>query len=223
MVIRRNTWACHSRYRDNSNRPLCRGWLHGAALLCSLHYISTREIKTPVLPAAAAMLWTLFWSSLVHLVPWESPGVEELVTRLDRTGIVAICGCSFVIPQLVVREECTPPLIFSVLTVIGPCLLGMLRIMWGDGNKPETLIVSCGIAAVSTITFLATVDIAAALWAVATVSCYAVGMALYVFKPGDGLSISRVWGYHEWMHVAVIVGFVVNIQALEYIANLCAE
>lgn len=190
-----------------------------------MYNIVTCQIKvaTPVLPAATAILWTLFWSSSVHLIPWNSRSVEELVTRLDRTGIIAICGCSFMMPQLVANDECKPPLFFSVFTVIGPCLLGVLRVMCGDGNKPETVIMSCGIASMSTIMFLATLDVKASLWAVAAVSCYGVGMVLYVFRPGNKLRVSRVWGYHEWMHVAVTVGFVINIQGLEYITGLCDQ
>jgi hypothetical protein len=54
----------HSKYQDGSVRPLCRGYLHGAAAVVSfpLAYLRWDVIPLCAVPAYLAILWTLYVS-----------------------------------------------------------------------------------------------------------------------------------------------------------------
>jgi predicted membrane channel-forming protein YqfA (hemolysin III family) len=134
----------------------------------------------------------------VHLVPWASIRVEELVTRLDRAGIIAICGASFMFPQLVERGICRATPLFSLATVALPCIVGAGRVLLGHGNDSYSVGISMGIAAISTTGFLACyVDTQAATWSIVTVLLYGTGMLVYALKPFADAPFSMVFDFHD--------------------------
>lgn len=191
---------CHDRHADGTPRPLCRGWLHGIALVLFVRYVvdAWHALEGAARPAVVAIVWTLACSSLVHLVPWASIRVEELVTRLDRAGIIAICGASFMFPQLVDRGICRATPLFSLATVALPCIVGAGRVLLGHGNDSYSVGISMGIAAISTTGFLACyVDTQAATWSIVTVLLYGTGMLVYALKPFADAPFSMVFDFHD--------------------------
>ena len=208
----------HTVYADGTARPLYRGWLHGAAALVSVPsaIYSWESIEPAARPTVVAVCWTLSSSAALHLHRYRSKSMEQLVNKLDRTGIVAICLASFTSPQLASAARCRPPLAYTLATVVAPNTLGVLAIL--GGSRSPRVFGGCVVAAMATGAFWSTVDALLVLYTAASGLCYGLGMYLYVRKP---CSASMRWGYHEWMHVLVTVGFGVNVSGVSYMAVLC--
>ena len=211
----------HKEYIDGSPRPLLRGWLHGisACIACPFVYTQWSSLPTPALPGILAICFTLVLSSLVHLVPWSSVSVLEILTRLDKTGILAICGCSFWGPQLLGSEACRPERIVAICTVGIPVSLAILGIACGMG---PAVFVACAVALGQTVWHYGTQAHGASfLWhAVVCSLLYASGLALYVSHVGGH---QPYWGYHEWMHLVVVIAFVINARGLLLMSQYTEE
>ncbi|CAB9515291.1 expressed unknown protein [Seminavis robusta] len=201
----------HKNYADGTPRPLCRGWLHGMGAMTYLPLVCVHwnDIPTPALPAVIAIAFVFIMSSLVHLVPWKSEALLEAITRVDKSCILAVCGASFMGFQLVESEACKPDFLLSVGTVAVPVTLGIIGVLCGFG---PIVFSSCAIAFVSNLWFLG--------WHVHdnldafyhTVGClilYGSGLTLYATQVGGH---RKYWGYHEWMHLLVTMGILVNIR-----------
>ena len=166
---------------------------------------------------------TLLLSSLVHLVPWRSAWVLEALVRLDKTGILAICGTSFWGPQLLQSHACKPSHEVAMATVAIPVSLAVLGTWCGLG---PIVFVGCAIAFGQTLYFYGTQvnDDSFFVHSLACTALYGTGLALYVLKVGGH---SRYWGYHEWMHLLVTLGFLVNARGLllmsSYTDETCTE
>jgi hypothetical protein len=140
--------------------------------------------------------------------------------------------CSFLAPQLTkdggpnpidVAGGCRPSVWFSLFTAILPNAIALAFILTGfaetpDGRAHPLSYVGCAVAAVgSTWYWGSTGNWGQVGWSVGCGTCYGVGMLLYVrTKP-----LSDVWGYHEWMHVCVTLGFVLNAFGVQNIADTC--
>ena len=216
----------HSQYADGSPRPLLRGWLHGVCACLAVPLLQQHYSKIPLvaLPGIMAIVWTLVFSSLVHLVPYKSSQVLEFMTRLDKTGIFLICGGSFVGPQLLSlsldSNLCKPSLGYTLMTVVLPITASIVGVLRGMGPQ---VFVGSGIAFVSTIYFCynhapviieeddTTTDNRFLIHTLLCALLYGSGLVLYVSQIGGH---KPIWGYHEWMHVLVTIGFLVNVRGL---------
>ena len=204
----------HEFYADGSPRPLLRGWLHGIAVIITLPMVLythiTSAIPAPALPGVLAICATLFFSSLVHLVPWKSKTLLEGLVRLDKSGILAICGTSFWGPQLLDSHGCKPSYQVALVTIAIPVSLAALGIWCGCG---PIVFVGCAVAAGQSFYFYAThvEDTTFLYYSLVCCTLYACGLALYVLQLGGH---RRYWGYHEWMHLLVTLAFIVNARGL---------
>lgn len=211
----------HEHYADGTPRPLFRGWLHGiaACIALPLAWAHWTSLPAPAIPGILALCATLVLSSLVHLVQWPSASLLEIMTRLDKTGILAICGCSFWGPQLLESSMCKPTFLVSLSTVAIPVALSVLGVACGMG---PIVFGGCGIAIASTLWFYGTQvqDNAFFFNSLACASLYGSGLLLYVIQAGGH---RRYWGYHEWMHVLITVGFVVNARGLLLMSQYTEE
>jgi len=245
----------HKVYADGSPRPFFRGWLHGIATLVAipllLHHTTLMEfastkvasssesaesfmigpsssftilsstLPAPAAPGLYAIGMTLIFSSLVHLVPWRSARVLEVLVRCDKTGILAICGTSFYGPQLLVSGACKVSTTIAWGTVVLPVGLAIAGMWIGLG---PIVFVGCAIAFGQTLWFYGFhVDDSTFFWhSLACAVLYGSGLALYVLQLGGS---KRYWGYHEWMHLFVTLGFLVNARGLllmsQYTDEIC--
>lgn len=211
----------HKEYADGSPRPLLRGWLHGisACIALPLVYTHWSSLPAPSVPGILAICYTLVLSGLVHLVRWPNDTILELFVRLDKTGILLIGGCTFWGPQLLTSEACKPDFLISLCTVAIPVGLSIVGVACGLGP-----IVFTGVAVAITQTiwwFGTQVHGASAMWH--TVICailYGSGLALYVSQAGGH---RPYWGYHEWMHLLVTIGFLINIRGLLMMSQYTEE
>ena len=118
---------------------------------------------------------------------------------------------------------CRPSMQFTLFTAIVPNGIALVSIIAGwaetpDGRAHSLSYIGCLIASLgSTWFWVSTGNWSQVGWSIACGMCYAVGMVLYVrTKP-----LSNVWGYHEWMHVCVTMGFLLNIVGVDNIARTC--
>lgn len=217
----------HEKYADDTPRPLFRGWLHGMATIISLplvlytHMSESLSIPPPALPGLIAICTTLLLSSLVHLVPWKSKVILEALTRLDKSGILAICGTSFWGPQLlgVDSHNCKQSYEVAMVTIAIPVSLAALGIWCGCGPK---VFAGCGVAVISSLYFYG-VHVQDAVFFNYSLACstlYACALTLYVLQIGGH---RRYWGYHEWMHLVVTLAFAVNARGLWLMSSYTDE
>eukprot|EP00797_Seminavis_robusta_P018565 Sro278_g106530.2 (193) ;mRNA; r:23675-24253 len=165
-------------------------------------------------------------SSLVHLVPWKSTVLLEVLTRLDKSGILAICAGSFFGgPQLLENISCKPPLAMAIGTVAIPLSLSTLGVACGMG---PIIFVGCAVAFFSTTGWyiqhpaLPDDNYTFVIHSAVCIVLYGVGLSLYVSQIGGQ---TKYWGYHEWMHLLVTLSFIVNARGLllmtEYNDKIC--
>ena len=216
----------HKEYADGSPRPLFRGWLHGIAATISLPMVAYSElvssssiIPAPALPGILAICATLLLSSLVHLVPWKSTTILEIMTRLDKSGILAICGASFWGPQLLDSHACKPSYGVAVLTIAIPVSLATLGIWCGLG---PIVFVGCAVSAGTSFYFYGNHvnDTDYLYYSILCCTLYACALALYVLQVGGH---KTWWGYHEWMHLVVTLAFIVNARGLWLMSAYTSE
>ena len=216
----------HKQYADGSPRPFLRGWLHGVAATISIPMVAYTEllspssvIPAPALPGILAICGTLLLSSLVHLVPWKSTTVLEAMTRLDKSGILAICGASFWGPQLLDSHACKPSYGVAVSTVAIPITMAALGIWCGLG---PIVFVGCAVAAGTSFHFFFNhvEDTDYFYYSVLCCALYACALTLYVLQVGGH---KEWWGYHEWMHLVVTLAFIVNVRGLWLMSHYTDE
>lgn len=214
----------HSRYADGTPRPLCRGCLHGCAATTSwmLLAIYWDDVKAEVLPTVLAILWTLTFSSLLHLYPWRSPLVENYITRMDRVGIVWITMASIgLAPVLVDDLRCRPPLAFTVLTNAVPNLASAATVL-RDSTLSPNFIWSVALANVACALHWATIDYRFVLMSMTICTTYCIGFWFYSTRFDFGRPLhAKYWGYHEHMHLFITIAFAMHVAAIEFFVRAC--
>ncbi|CAB9520752.1 expressed unknown protein [Seminavis robusta] len=214
----------HKEYADGSPRPLCRGWLHGMGALTSVPLVYTHwnDLPTPTVPALVALCCLFVFSSLIHLVPWKSVALEEIITRVDKSCSLALCAASFMAPQLLESEACKPDFLYSLLTVAFPVGVAFVGILCGIGPIAFT---SFLFPFASTIWFYG-LHVDDSQFFYGSVGClvlYGLGFYLYANQAGGH---HPFWGYHEWFHLFVTMGFAVNTRAVfalsDYTDEICS-
>ena len=213
----------HEFYADGSPRPLFRGWLHGLATLISVPWVVSshlaEQIPAPALPGIVAICATLALSSLVHLVPWKSKTMLEIFVRLDKSGILAICGISFWSPQFLESSVCKTSPEIALLTNVIPLSISVLGVWCGCG---PIVFVGCLGVIVETLWFYGTQveDTIFFHYSVICIVLYGISLTLYVLQIGGH---RRYWGYHEWMHLLVVCAFSVNARGLWLMSHFTDE
>jgi hypothetical protein len=183
------------------------------------------SMKLALVPVVTAVCWQLVFCALLHLYPWQSVAAEELVCRLDRLGVVLITLLGFTACMMLpCGATCSPSPLYFLFLVACPNFISARMILRGAKRhgRPDPLVfigvlVSCvamGLRWASTREY----DLLAGLLGVTGLD--ALGMAVYLAQIGGQ---ARIWGYHEWMHVSVGVGFYINIYLVALIADRCNQ
>lgn len=217
------TIGLHQSYICGDHRPIMRGYLHGSVLFFIILWIamdptSLQSMHRAIVPTLAAIIWTLSCSSLLHLIPWTDIRIQTVVLRCDKCGIVAICFASFVAPQLTDAMHCRPSVWFTLIVSALPNLISAVLIALGD-TSPRVFL-GCLISSLLTGLFMTRIDRKLVLYLGITFALYGGSMVLYLLKPGGD---KKWWGYHEWMHVLVILSFYFNFQGISYLAEVCSS
>lgn len=213
----------HRRYLDGSPRPLFRGWLHGVSLACALLILpfSWSSMQLPEFPPVFSILITLALSSACHLYPWRSPVFETIVTRLDRVSIIGINMMSFVAPQLAIDPECRPSMLFTLLTAVIPNSICAPFVL--AGYQHPLVWSGAIIASATTGVFFYTLDSTLFTLCCCTLIAYGVGMYIFILQPTWSGRTALRWGFHEWFHVIIVIGFGFNIATIHRLASICSD
>ena len=214
----------HCRYADGTPRPLCRGALHGCAAAATwvLLAINWNEIKVEVVPTVLAILWTLSFSSLLHLYPWRSPVVENYICRMDRVGVVWITMASIgLTPLLVDDSRCRPPIAFTILTNAIPNLVSAVAVLM-DSTLSQNFIWSVAFANTACAIHWATIDLRFVAMSLAICATYCIGFWFYSTRFDFGRPVhAKYWGYHEHMHLFITTAFVMHTAAIDFFVDEC--
>ena len=200
----------HRRYADGTPRPLLRGALHLLLAAPFTWHLVTQTYPLAALPALGSIAATLWASAALHVYPWQSIRSEELMFRLDRAGVLLISMWSYLTPALVDGDAAIAPGT-AALCIGVPHLIALHHVAAGSRARGVFAPSLLG-QLVVTLAWWGSVGAAAALrWSTITIACYAAALALhkrfYNFH-------AVYWGYHEWMHVLVTVGFYTNVQCV---------
>ncbi|CAB9504299.1 expressed unknown protein [Seminavis robusta] len=202
----------HKQYADGSPRPLFRGWLHGTSALTSisLTYAYWNIIPTLAAPTMITICCLFAVSSLVHLVSWPSKALEEAITRVDKSCILALCMTSFMAPQWIESDTCRPDFVFSLVTVAIPIGLGVVGVLCGAG---PIAFASFFCPVVSNMWFygMHVEDSEVFYCIVGSTALYVLGFYLYASQAGGH---HPYWGYHEWFHLLVTIGIAINARGV---------
>ena len=209
-----------TRFRNGDPRPLMRGWLHGVTTLIAIPLLAWRwkSLDRAVLPTALAIAWQLVASCLCHLPRWRTLRQEEYAYRCDRLGIILIALTSGSASQLI-DGHCRPPLVFTLLTVIIPNLIGGAYVL--AGNRSLGPFAGVGIACVATTVHWcwgAKLDRKLSLLAVLTVSFY--GTAFWRYLKNLGVH-KRIWGYHEDFHLFLTPALFLHVASTAQFVSVC--
>ncbi|CAB9521177.1 expressed unknown protein [Seminavis robusta] len=211
----------HKEYADGSPRPLCRGWLHGMGALTTLPavYRYWDDIPTTAIPVIIAICCLFVFSSLIHLVPYQSKTLEEAMTRMDKSCILALCVTSFMTPQLLESEACKPDFQYSLVTVAIPGALAFIGILCGLG--PITF-ASFIFPVASNLWFYGVhvEDSEVFYWVAGSAVLYALGFSLYASQAGGH---HPFWGYHEWFHLLVTIAIGFNARGIFTLSSYTDE
>ena len=214
----------HRRYADGTPRPLCRGALHGCTATVSWLLLASHwnDVRTEVLPTVLALLWTLTFSSLLHLYPWSSALTENYICRMDRVGIIWITMASIgLTPLLVEDERCRPALAFTVLTNAVPNLISAASVLRGSTVSPN-FIWSVALSNLACAAHWATIDARFVAMSVAICTTYCAGFWFYSTQFDFGRPVhAKYWGYHEHMHVFITIAFVMHAAAIHFFVSEC--
>ena len=214
----------HRRYADGTPRPLCRGCLHGCAAATTWLLLVSywNDIRVEVLPTVLAVLWTLTFSSLLHLCPWRSPVIENYICRMDRVGIIWITMASIGLTPLIVDDmRCRPPLAFALLTNTIPNLVSAATVL-RDSSLSPNFIWSVALANVACALHWATIDSRFVMMSIVTCATYCTGFWFYCTRFDFGRPLhAKYWGYHEHMHVFITLAFVMHAAAIDYFVAEC--
>ena len=219
----------HSHYADGNPRPLFRGWLHGFLAVITLPATaygllgSTAYINAVMAPMVISVCWLLTFSSALHLNPWRSIAVEDYVCRLDRLGVVLITACCFYSPHILTCDaSCRPPMSFTVWLVLLPNSVSAGMVLYGAklGDRPSPLSFSGVLVSCVTMGmfWIYSKDYGLLAYELAVVSLDAIGMHVYALQMGGD---QPKWGFHEWMHLSVGIGFYINIYMVYVISQRC--
>jgi hemolysin III len=206
--------------REQPERPLLRGMLHGAMAVAApflfvvllLAADSARDYVAVTIFAAAMML-VYTASASYHLAPWP-PRLRRIMTRVDHAMIfVLIAGSYTPFCLTVVGDAWGIPMLSIVWTL---AVLGVLmKLLWV--GVPRWLSVSCYIG-LGWLAVVAAPAITASLSAqgVALLAgggvLYTIGGIVYGLRRPDPLP--RIFGFHEVFHVLVIAGTALHVTAV---------
>ena len=172
-------------------------------------------------PPAFAIVITLALSSACHLYPWRSLTLETIVTRLDRASIIGINMMSFAAPQLADDPECRPSMMFTLLTAVIPnCICAPFVLA---GNQHPLVWSGAIIASATTSVFFYTVDLTLFALCCSTLVAYGIGMYIFILQPAWSGRVALRWGFHEWFHVTIVIGFGLNIATMHRLASVCSS
>ncbi|CAB9515040.1 expressed unknown protein [Seminavis robusta] len=160
------------------------------------------------------------FSSLLHLIPWKNKRLQDAITRLDKSCILALCVTAmFVTPQLVESETCKPGAFYSLVTAAIPLGLAFIGIL-------------CGLGPIAFASFIC--PFASNLWFYGVhvedsevFYCmlgggilHALGFSLYASRAGG---YHPFWGYHEWFHLFVTIGILVQVEGVFALSSYTDE
>lgn len=186
---------------------------------------------TPAAPAAFSALTTVAqYSDGVtlpllpsrHLVPWGSVRAEDVVCRLDRLGVVLITVAGFYSTQMLpCAATCSPPHAeFAVPFVLLPNCVSAAMILAGVkmGTRPSPYsFAGVGLSCVTMAAYWSSSSDWDLLgFEAAVVALDAIGLYIYATQAGGA---ATWWGFHEWMHLSVGIGFYLNIYLVSLIAD----
>eukprot|EP01044_Picomonas_judraskeda_P014611 COSAG03_NODE_2345_length_2863_cov_33.607698_4_plen_224_part_00 len=217
----------HTHYADGQLRPLMRGWLHTILALATVPvsvFWFFNGMSRVLAPTLFSLCWLLVFSSSLHMIPWRWVTLEDYICRLDRLGVVLITVNSFFAPQLLGCEcSCRPAMSYTVWFNLLPNAVSGAMILYGAqmNGRPSTLAFagttfSCVAMALYWI-YTSNFDLLG--YEMAVVSLDAVGMYVYAVQMGGP---QPTWGFHEWMHLSVGIGFYINMYLVHVISQRCA-
>ena len=115
---------------------------------------------------------------------------------------------------------------YTTFTVFLPNIVAVFAILsgWaqtkGGKAKPESYF-GCGIATVASLAFWGSQgQWRQVLWGVACGFCYGGGMLCYVLERPGPVG-QKYWGHHEYMHLLITLGFILNYRGMLEIAETC--
>jgi len=206
--------------REQPERPLLRGMLHGAMAVAApflfvallLAADSARDYVAVTIFAAAMML-VYTASASYHLAPWP-PRLRRIMTRVDHAMIfVLIAGSYTPFCLTVVGDAWGIPMLSIVWTL---AVLGVLmKLLWV--GVPRWLSVSCYIG-LGWLAVVAAPAITASLSAQGVAllagggALYTIGGIVYGLRQPDPLP--RIFGFHEVFHVLMVAGTALHVTAV---------
>ena len=210
----------HAHYADGTARPKYRGWLHGVVTVIAIPSVLTFCVAGWIPSAAvspiAAICITLVCSSTLHLYPFIAVSSWEVARRLDRFCILLVNATSYFSPQLTSLPSCKPPLWISIAAVVVPNAIGAVFAL--KGAQGPTVFIGAGIAAVPTTIFWASYDLLLATYSSTALLMYGIGLAIHTMQPAQP---AKLWGHHEWTHVLITIGLVLNALGVIHLGNTC--
>ena len=208
----------HRRYADGSPRPLLRGWLHLLFALTHTGYLLGPH-KAATRPAFVSIAGTAWASALLHVYPWQSVSNEAHMTRLDRAGILMISMWSYLTPTLTAGAH-GPGWPAALTLIVAPHTIGLMTVLAGCSARWVFLGSALAQLTISYTWINVPEATHAHCWSLVTTMSYA--GALFIHKVYAGAT-AVWWGYHEWMHLIVTVGFYGNIQCVLAVANMTPQ
>ena len=152
------------------------------------------------------------------MYPWKTVKDEEMMTRLDYLQFPLVAASSLMIPQLTSNPECHPSVWYSVMLILLPTSLQFIATAVGTVSP----FVHNGCIFASVAALCSPMPTNKIWWWKCVVgfsgSSYALGFLLHQCKPCKN---ATYWGYHEWMHLSVTIGTVVNFWGLINVAHEC--
>lgn len=210
--LRLPRWISRDTYADGGHRPLCRGWLHGMTAITSLRMVAYgwRDLKG--LPVVLSIVFNSTASAALHLYPFRSIDAHNASALVDRLAIIGT-GIS---NNVVVVQSWTE-LGFARCLWIATLLFFSLRrlmVVFERGQMLSADVIHlCTVHVLYRITFEFMLGGSRNIMTVQPALLYSIGGLFYITKyPGPN---ARWWGYHEWMHVAVTIAWVLNVYCVQ--------